>query len=380
MVEFLGPFSLEEGGAASREITLPPYMGQVRVMLVAGDNGAYGKADADITVTQPLTLLSTLPRVLGPGESVALPVTVFVTDDSIDQVSLSVEVDETLFNVDSDKANLTFTGPSDQIAILRLTARQQTGVGEITVTATAGEHRASETVHLPVRAANPPTTRDSFKKLEKGELWALEMAPHGLPGTNTASLAVSTLPAMGLERRLQYLLRYPHGCIEQTTSAALPQLYLPQLMNLSDQQQQDIQTHIDAAIARLQRFQLSSGAFSYWPGLAQASDWGTSYAGHFLLEARRLGYAVPSAVLDNWQNWQSRRSQSLGERPWQWSAEAYRQYTLALAGKPQVGAMNRLRERLQVAEQDYRNSSSYHSGRWLLAAASKWDSPRWPLN
>ncbi len=369
VVEFLGPFSLEEGGAASHEITLPPYMGQVRVMLVAGDNGAYGKADADITVTQPLTLLSTLPRVLGPGESVALPVTVFVTDDSIDQVSLSVEVDETLFNVDSDKANLTFTGPSDQIAILRLTARQQTGVGEITVTATAGEHRASETVHLPVRAANPPTTRDSFKKLEKGELWALEMAPHGLPGTNTASLAVSTLPAMGLERRLQYLLRYPHGCIEQTTSAALPQLYLPQLMNLSDQQQQDIQTHIDAAIARLQRFQLSSGAFSYWPGLAQASDWGTSYAGHFLLEARRLGYAVPSAVLDNWQNWQSRRSQSLGERPWQWSAEAYRQYTLALAGKPQVGAMNRLRERLQMAEQDYRNSSSYHSGRWLLAAA-----------
>ncbi|KGD61158.1 hypothetical protein Y5S_03762 [Alcanivorax nanhaiticus] len=369
VVEFLGPFTLEAGSTGKHEITLPPYMGQVRVMVVAGDNGAYGKADQDITVTQPLTLLSSLPRVLGPGESVSLPVTVFVTDDSISKVTLSVEADEELFSLDADSASLTFTGPSDQIAMLRLTAKQQTGMGEIKVTAKAGKHRATETVNLPVRAANPPTTRDTFKVLEKGEIWALETAPHGLPGTNSASLAVSTLPAMGLERRLQYLLRYPHGCIEQTTSAALPQLYLPQLMNLSDQQKQDIQTHIDAAISRLQRFQLANGGFSYWPGLADASDWGSTYAGHFLLEARRLGYAVPVTMLDNWLAWQIRRSQSLGDRPWQWSAEAYRQYTLALAGKPQVGAMNRLRERLQAAQKDYRQSSSYHSGRWLLAAA-----------
>ncbi|MZR64120.1 alpha-2-macroglobulin [Alcanivorax sp. DP30] len=369
VVKFLGPFTLEPGATGNHEITLPSYMGQVRAMVVAGNNGAYGKADKDITVTQPLTLLSTLPRVLGPGETVSLPVTVFVTEDSIRKVELSVDVDDALFSVDSDSASLTFTGPSDQIAMLTLTAKQQTGTGSITVTANAGKHSASETVNLPVRAANPPTTRDTFKVLEKGELWALETGPHGLPGTNSASLAVSTLPAMGLERRLQYLLRYPHGCIEQTTSAALPQLYLPQLMNLSDQQKQDIQTHIDAAIERLQRFQLASGGFSYWPGLADASDWGSTYAGHFLLEARRLGYAVPATMLDNWQAWQIRRSQTLGERPWQWSAEAYRQYTLALAGKPQVGAMNRLRERLQMAEKDYRRSSSYHSGRWLLAAA-----------
>ncbi len=369
VVKFLGPFALEGGETANHEITLPPYMGQVRVMVVAGDNGAYGKADTSITVTQPLTLLSTLPRVLGPGETVSLPVTVFVTEDSISKVKLSVEVDEELFSVDRDTTSLTFTGPSDQIAMLTLTAKQQTGIGSITVTARAGKHKTSETVHLPVRAANPPTTRDTFKVLEKGELWALETTPHGLPGTNSAALAVSTLPAMGLERRLQYLLRYPHGCIEQTTSAALPQLYLPQLMNLSDQQKQDIQTHIDAAISRLQRFQLASGGFSYWPGLAEASDWGSTYAGHFLLEARRLGYAVPADMLDSWQAWQIRRSQSLGERPWEWSSEAYRQYTLALSGKPQVGVMNRLRERLQVAEKDYRRSSSYHNGRWLLAAA-----------
>ena len=369
VVSFLGPFSLEAGETAQHEITLPPYMGQVRVMVVAGDNGAYGKADKDITVTQPLTLLTSLPRVLGPGESVDLPVTVFVTDDSLNKVTLSVEADERLFSLDKASTELTFTGPSDQIAMLRVTARKQTGIGEITVTAKGGKHEARETVNLPVRAANPPTTRDTFKVLEKGQTWALETAPHGLPGTNSASLAVSSLPAMGLERRLDYLLRYPHGCIEQTTSAALPQLYLPQLMSLDDSQQQDIENNIRAAVERLQTFQMHGGGFSYWPGLANADDWGTTYAGHFLLEARRLGYAVPAEMLDNWQRYQIRRSQQLGDRPWEWSAEAYRQYTLALSGSPQVGVMNRLRERLQMAEQDYRRSSSYHTGRWLLAAA-----------
>ncbi|BAP13809.1 alpha-2-macroglobulin family N-terminal region [Alcanivorax sp. NBRC 101098] len=369
VVKFLGPFPLDSHETAHHDITLPPYMGQVRAMVVAGDNGAYGKAEQDITVTQPLTVLSTLPRVLGPGESVALPVTVFVTDDSLKNVNLTVEADNDLFEVEQGEASLTFTGPSDQIAMLKITAKQQVGIGDITVTAKGGEHSTSETVHLPVRAANPPTTRDIRKVLAPGELWALESQPHGMAGTNSSTVVVSALPAMGLERRLDYLLRYPHGCIEQTTSAVLPQLYLNQLLQLDEQQAQDVQDNVAAGIERLQRLQLADGGFSYWPGLANASDWGTSYAGHFLLEAKRLGYAVPAAMLDNWTAYQIRRSQSLGDRPWQWSAEAYRQYTLALAGKPQVGVMNRLRERLQMARADYARSASYHSGRWLLAAA-----------
>ena len=369
VVKFLGPFTLDAGDSGTHEISLPPYMGQVRAMVVAGDNGAYGKADQDITVTQPLAVLSTLPRVMGPGETVDLPVTVFVTDDAVKQVTLSVQADDDLFSVETGEAAMTFTGPSDQIAMLRLRANDRVGTGSVTVTATGGKHRASETVHLPVRAANPPTTRDTFKVLEKGETWALDYQPHGMTGTNSATLAVSALPAMGLERRLNYLLRYPHGCVEQTTSSVLPQLYLKQLVQLDEQQQQEIQTNITAGIERLKRFQLANGGFGYWPGQAQANDWGSTYAGHFLLEARRLGYAVPAGMMDDWVDYQTRRSQTLGDRPWEWSAEAYRQYTLALAGKPQVGAMNRLRERLQMAKQDYPRSASYHSGRWLLAAA-----------
>ncbi|MDX1803247.1 MAG: MG2 domain-containing protein [Alcanivorax sp.] len=369
VVKFLGPFTLAANQTAHHDISLPTYMGQVRVMVVAGNDKAYGRAQKDVTVTQPLTVLSTLPRVLGPGEDVSLPVTVFVTDDKIKTVNLSVQADDDLFTVEQGQAALTFDGSGDQIALLRLHANQRVGKGQVTVTARAGDQQTSETVTLPVRAANPPTTRDQRQVLAAGQSWAGQFTPHGMPGTNAGTLTVSALPAMGLERRLQYLLNYPHGCIEQTTSAVLPQLYLPQLVSLDDSQQQTLQNNVQGGIERLRHFQLADGAFSYWPGQANASDWGTSYAGHFLLEARRLGYAVPAQMLDNWQRYQIHRTQSLGQRPWQWSAQAYRLYTLALAGKPQVGAMNRLRERLNLAGNDYGRWASYHNGRWLLAAA-----------
>ena len=48
--------------------------------------------------------------------------------------------------------------------------------------------------------------------------------PFGLAGSNSASLEVSSLPSVNLEKRMDYLMNYPHGCSEQITSAAFPQL------------------------------------------------------------------------------------------------------------------------------------------------------------
>ncbi|HAR59726.1 MAG TPA: hypothetical protein DCS18_05920, partial [Alcanivorax sp.] len=117
----------------------------------------------------------------------------------------------------------------------------------------------------------------------------------------------------------------------------LPQLYLSRLIALDDEQRARIQSNVEAAIQRLRRFQLGDGAFAYWPGAAVADDWGTSYAGHFLLEARRQGFAVPAGMLEDWADYQRRVGRNPGGEPWQWAGQAYRLYTLALAGEPEVG-------------------------------------------
>jgi uncharacterized protein YfaS (alpha-2-macroglobulin family) len=186
-----------------------------------------------------------------------------------------------------------------------------------------------------------------------------------MAGTNTASVEVSTLPPLSLERRLEYLVQYPHGCLEQTTSAAFPQLHLGQLTALSDSQKVEIDRHIDAAIKKLGSMQQGNGGFSYWPGDAYVNDWASSYAGHFLLEAKRAGYAVPTGLLDNWSHYQRELARNGGGQ--QHEAElmvaAYRLYTLALADKAELPAMNRLRERLQA------DASQPANARWLLTLA-----------
>lgn len=374
VVRFLGPFQLNANETQTRTVELPAYMGQVRVMVVAGDGRAFGSADKDVTVTQPLTLLSTLPRVLGPGEQLLLPVTVFAAADQNGkvpaQVSVSADAQPPL-QVVQKEAQLSFTQAGNQIAMLKLAVGNGIGTADVNVHARAGEHQADETIHMPVRAPNPPATRQQGGLLNPGGSWKHAFAPLGVDGTNQAWLTVSRLPDMGLQKRLDYLIQYPHGCIEQTTSTIFPQLYLGQLVNLDDAEKQRIQRNIDAAIQRYRRFQLASGGFSYWPNGGSEHDWGSSYAGHFLVEAKRAGYAVPSNLIDNWKGYQQRAARDLGSRPWSWSLQAYRLYTLALAGSPEVGAMNRLRELLLGEAQKQKNSpdGSYLNSRWLLAAA-----------
>ncbi|MFW5743691.1 MAG: hypothetical protein ACOC2D_10495, partial [Spirochaetota bacterium] len=138
---------------------------------------------------------------------------------------------------------------------------------------------------------------------------------------------------------------YPHGCIEQTTSAAFPQVYLDRLANLSAGELDRTQENVAKAIERIALFQTPSGGFAYWPGETDAHDWSTSYAGHFLLEADRRGYAVPAGLLSRWIDYQAERANAwYGAERDSVLEQAYRLYTLALAREPSYVAMNRLRE------------------------------------
>jgi hypothetical protein len=150
---------------------------------------------------------------------------------------------------------------------------------------------------------------------------------------------------LDLGKNLSYLIRYPHGCVEQTTSAAFPQLFLDQLVKLPPKKAQETQANIEAALRKLAMFQTFAGGFAFWPGDPEAGDWISTYAGHFLLEAQRRGFNPPPEMLPQWIEFQKLRAESWlpGDKRGDLQ-QAYRLYTLALAGAPAVGAMNRLRE------------------------------------
>jgi uncharacterized protein YfaS (alpha-2-macroglobulin family) len=368
VVSYLGPFKLKSGAKNTHELQLPPYVGAVRAMVVAGEALAYGSAEKSVYVRQPLMVLPTLPRTVGPEEELTVPVSIFVMDPSIKEVTLKLEADSQFQLVGGDSVKVAFTKPEEKLGLLRLKTAPRLGKGKLRFVAASGAHRAQAEVFLEVRSANPMTTRFQGKTLAPGESWEASVVPHGLEGTNVVTLEVSAVPPLDLERRLQYLIRYPHGCIEQLTSAAFPQLYLPALSKLEDERKKEIETNVHAAIERLRGFQQPDGAFAYWPGgfagggFDTRNAWSTNYAGHFLVEAGRLGYSVPSSMQSDWLRFQKQAAQA-------WTAggatpaldQAYRLYTLAAANQPDVGAMNRLREARDLSS----------TARWMLAAAYK---------
>ncbi len=380
VVKFFGPFALKAGEKKTHEILLPQYVGAVRVMLVAGDGHAYGSAEKSVFVRQPLMILPTLPRVVGPEEQITMPVSVFASDPSIKNVTLSMELDARFTPVGGKTSTLAFTKPEEKLGFLVLKSGARLGSGKIRVVATSGKHRAEAEIWLEVRSPNAPVTRLTRGTMQAGESWKADIKGFGLEGTHTATLEVSSLPPLNLDGRLEYLIHYPHGCLEQVTSGAFPQVYLPALLNLDPRRRAEVENNVRAGIARLRGFQQPNGGFVYWPGgwttdfgLGWRDDWGTTYAGHFLLEAERAGFAVPADMKAAWLRYQKSAAQR-----WDSSAarganisggiieaarhsQAYRLFTLALAQQPDLGAMNRLRELPSMSAGE----------RWLLAGAYK---------
>lgn len=348
VVIYLGPYVLPKGQSKSHTITLPKYIGSVRAMVVAAnaDGSAYGSAEKTVQVKSPLMLLASLPRKVSPGEKVTLPVTLFAMEKNIKNVTLQVKTNKGFRVVGSAVQNVNFTQPDEKVAYFELEAANITGIGKVTVVATSGNEKASYDVEIDIINPNPVTQNYKELILEPGQSGTVNWASFGVPGSNKARLEVSSFPSIDFNRRLDYLIMYPHGCVEQVTSSAFPQLYLADIADIDQARKQKIQKNITAAITKLTQYQVSDGGYTYWPGNGTPDDWGSSYAGHFLIEAEKKGYALPPNTKKQWLSYQSKTA-----RQWRYNegyhndlAQAYRLYTLSLAGSPDLSSMNRLRE------------------------------------
>ncbi|GAB5416223.1 MAG: MG2 domain-containing protein [Crocinitomicaceae bacterium] len=348
MVRFLGPFELPAGGSKTHTVDIPSYIGSVRVMVVARDKESYGNAQKTVKVKKPLMVLATMPRVLGPGEEFSLPVDVFAMEKNIKNVKVTIETNGMFESSNSKSKSIEFTKEGDELVDFKLKTKDKIGMGKVKIKAVCGNEVATQEIEIDIRPSNPYTFETQQFQLEGGASANAEVLFDGLIGSQEATISVSTVPQMNLEKRLKYLVHYPHGCVEQTTSAVFPQLYLTVLEELTKEQRDLINYNVQAGIERLQLFQNYEGGFSYWPGQSGTNEWGTNYGGHFLLEAEHLGYKLPPSVKERWIEYQKDRAAEWSDSHLGNGAEltqAYRLYLLALAGSPDVGAMNRLKEK-----------------------------------
>lgn len=381
VVIYLGPFVLEKGQTKTHKVQLPKYVGSVRTMVVAADanTSAYGNAEKATPVKSPLMVLASMPRKISPSEQVTVPVTVFAMENNIKNVNVQIKTNNGLRVVGSASQNLSFTQPDEKLAYFNLAVGSATGIGKVQIIATSGNQKSSYEVEIDMTNPNPITNTFKDVILEPNSSKTISWATFGVSGSNTAKLEVSSIPTIDFNRRLQYLITYPHGCVEQTTSSVFPQLFLSDVADITGERQSQIQKNITAGINRLSGFQLANGGFVYWPGNAYADDWGSSYAGHFLIEAEKKGYVLPIGFKAKWIAYQQKEAKTFRFYLQYGNdlAQAYRLYTLALAGSPDLSSMNRLRETSGISnESKLRLAAAYalagqkSAGEMLLAKST----------
>lgn len=369
VVKFIGPFYLAKGKQQTHTLKLPMYVGSVRAMVVAGQDGAYGNAEKTAFVRTPLMLLSTLPRVLSTQEEITVPVNVFAMENQVKNVTVSLEASGAGVQITGNRQqSLTFDQPGDQLAYFTLKTGSKTGKATIHLTASGNGQQTKETIEIEVRNPNPVVTLRNSQWIEAGQEAELSYTLAGSSSANNqVQLEVSRIPSVDISRRFDFLYNYQHHCTEQLTSKALPLLFVSQFKAVDEQEAEKIKANVQEAIRQIYARQLPNGGFVYWPGNAVADEWITSYTGMFLTLAQEKGYAVHPNVLNKWKrfqraaapNWRMPQEAS----NWQiWQSElqqAFRLYTLALAGAPEYGAMNRMKEQPGLSIQ----------AKWRLAAA-----------
>jgi hypothetical protein len=350
VAQFIGPVTLKARGQNTHKLVMPNYVGSVRVMVVAAnDYPAYGMAEETVPVKQPLMVLATLPRVLGPGEKVKLPVNVFMMEERKKDVTIEIETNDNLLVTGPDQKEIRFNKYGEKLVEFDLQVKEIIGAGAVTVTASSGRDKATYHFDIEIRNPNPPARNYYFTKLEGGGKWEQEIDAPGIQGTNSLKMEVSSLLPLNLARHLDWLLDYPYGCAEQITSSAFPQLYLGDLTELTTVLRKQTVNNIKWTIKRLARYQNRNGSFSFWPDYSYGNDYITSYIGHFLIEARKKGYAVNNAMMNPWLSYQKSSASRWDSQRGNDLVQAYRLYTLALEGEPQLGPMNKLREQTALS-------------------------------
>ena len=307
---FSGIVRVDDQGRASVAFDIPQFNGTVRVMAVAWSRDGTGNATADVIVRDPVVVTTSQPRFMAPGDQARLLVEIANTDGPAGDYRLALSTGGSLLPTEGGvPATVTLPAGGKTSLTVPLTA-DAPGAGEVLVALThASGLTVNRTATVPVRpGVMPVTTRRTVTLAANGGSLRVdgELFADSLPQGASVAVNVSRMSAFDVPALLMSLDRYPYGCAEQTTSRALPLLYVSELSKASGLDEDPaVRGRIEDAIARVLTYQSSSGSFGLWRP-SSGDLWLDAYVTDFLTRAREQGYEVPeramSQALANLQN------------------------------------------------------------------------------
>ena len=353
-----------EGKAAYR-FELPKFNGEVRIMAWSVSEKNFGSAEARTTIADKIVVDAGLPRFLAPGDSFRMPLSVY--NETGRPGSFTVEarctgpISDPFTKEKFFVTNFDMAAGEQKKILLAMKAEDNAGKAVVVVKVSGNGEKGSFTEELAIRPEKTLRTTTASGRLSPGDKKSLTLPAAYIPYGQIVRLDASGSPVTAYLRTLEYLINYPHGCLEQTVSVLFPMLFLKDsgfLESRFNGKNEEALYFIQQGIEKLEAMQIADGRFVYWPGGNNVNDYASLYASHFLIEAKTRGFNVADETIKKIkmqigmpkknQGTLDRRAHNIpaGQR------DVYRLYVQSLLGSADEESLNYL------FSQEYKNLSA----------------------
>lgn len=371
-------------GEVTVSLNIPQFNGEVRLMAAAYTGSRFGSAEKRMKVADDLIMEPQVPRFLAVNDSLVTPVSLINTTDKSANVEVTLKVEGPLKITSSTKKSLQIEPNSTGNVTFNIIAQSQVGAGKI-IFETSGLAKIKEEIDIAVRPVSPLIVETGSGTIQAGKEVDIKIPRNFLKGTQTTTLTISKFPAVKFAKQLKYLVGYPYGCVEQTVSKLFPQLYFEELAKLVAPEMYRTNNpvyYVKEGIRKIESMQLYDGSIAYWQGGTETSWWGSVYAAHFLVEAKKAGFNVSEDVLKKLMKYLSKRAKEQSTYDYVTYLPTgrtikkiankeiiYSLYVLAMNGEGDIATMNYYKARPHLVSEDMR---------YLLAGSyaliGKWNS------
>jgi len=338
-------------GKAKVTFTLPDNITSYRIYTVVADRGSrFANGERQLVAAKEFYLEPGLPGFFTRGDRFRFQVAAFNAGVAAGPVKFSA----------APTGGLNFTavdagGQLEPKTSIKLNvAGEATTPGKAQARFTGVFQNKEDAVELPIKI-NSGLVQDTTSQFGSftGPGEAKLALPHYLtapreekvnPDEVQAVLTLSGSPFTRLSRPIHYLLSYPYGCVEQTSSGVLGLAAIKGLIQEGHIQGIDpaaVDRFLNSGIDRLFNMQTAEGGFAYWPGQRYAHAWGGIYALSALSLAKAQGLTVWQSGLDKGLKYLKNKILYQEPTPLE---KAFSCYILALNGALDNAAYSRARK------------------------------------
>lgn len=293
----------------------PDTLTRYRVMAVAVAGEAdFGSGESSYVVNKPVMLEPAPPFSATVGDSLNIPVTVSQTGTRKGAWVVTLKAND-VAEIPQPSQTLTLEGNQPRTLVFNVKFLK-TGDARL-----QWEIRAADDRGVAYESGVYALLRDSvvhafevvppFPDLRERRCFSLShgktldlprlMETPFVAGT-PIEVTLGTSPLIYAGGSVNYLLRYPYGCLEQLSSSTLPWVYEPLLARylpgFKGKTVQARERALNAGIHKILNNQLPGGGLSYWQGSREVSEY-CPYAALVLTLARDNGAHVPEAELNS---------------------------------------------------------------------------------